>query len=183
MDSVTEATPSPARPRAASAGKPARRLSLEHPTRTALATVASLLAARLVRLPEPYWAPITTIVITQSLLGAALEVSRHRFVGTVFGAIVGGLAAGALGQHDHPALRILMFALGIFLLGVLFQMMHSDRTAYRFGGVTLAIVLLLPRADSAWLVAFHRFAAVTIGIATALLFAVLWPEKPCFRGE
>src|SRR6266404_2662357 len=51
---------------------------LVHSARTAVAAVASLLAARLFRLPEAYWAPITTLVITQSSLGAALTVSRQR---------------------------------------------------------------------------------------------------------
>ena len=46
-----------------------------HSLRTAIAGVASLLVARLFRLPEAYWAPITTMVITQSSLGAALTVS------------------------------------------------------------------------------------------------------------
>ena len=43
-----------------------------HATRTAVAAMASLLVARLFQLPEAYWAPITTIVIEQSSLGAAL---------------------------------------------------------------------------------------------------------------
>jgi len=44
--------------------------------RTAVAALVSVAAARLVRLPEAYWAPVTTVAITQSTLGAALAVSR-----------------------------------------------------------------------------------------------------------
>jgi len=40
-----------------------------------------------------------------------------------------------------------------------------DRSAYRFGGVTVAIVLLVRRVEPAWQVAFHRFAEVSTGIA------------------
>ncbi len=43
--------------------------------------------------------------------------------------------------------------------------------------MTLAIVLLIPRAEPAWMIAFHRFAEVSIGIAVALLLATLWPEQ------
>ena len=64
-----------------------------HSLRTAIACVVSLLVARLFRLPEAYWAPITTVVITQSSLGAALAVSWHRFLGTVLGALVGAAMA------------------------------------------------------------------------------------------
>lgn len=66
---------------------------LVHSLRTAIACVVSLLVAQLFRLPEGYWAPITTIVITQSSLGAALAVSWHRFLGTVLGALVGAAVA------------------------------------------------------------------------------------------
>src|SRR6266478_7411988 len=47
-----------------------------HSARTAVAALVSVAAARLVRLPEAYWAPVTTVAITQSTLGAALAVSR-----------------------------------------------------------------------------------------------------------
>jgi uncharacterized membrane protein YccC len=66
-----------------------RRSIVVHSARTGVATLASFLVARLFRLPEAYWAPITTIVITQSSLGAAWEVSWQRFVGTLIGAALG----------------------------------------------------------------------------------------------
>jgi uncharacterized membrane protein YgaE (UPF0421/DUF939 family) len=55
-------------------------------------------------------------------------------------------------------------------------MARSERSAYRFGGVTLAIVLLVPRTAPAWQIAFHRFAEVSIGIGVALILTVVWPE-------
>jgi len=143
---------------------------VEHSARTAAAVLASLLFARMFRLPEAYWAPITTIVITQSSLGAALEVSWQRFVGTIVGAVVGALVASYFGP------RALVFAACIFVMGILCVVVRVDRSAYRFGGVTLAIVLLIPRTNPPWQVAFHRFAEVSIGIGVALLFAYLWPE-------
>jgi uncharacterized membrane protein YgaE (UPF0421/DUF939 family) len=142
-----------------------------HSARTAVAVVASLLAARLVRLPEAYWAPITTVVITQSSLGAALKVSGQRFVGTALGAIVGAIVASYFRPH------VLVFGASVFILGLICAAAHADRSAYRFGGIALAIVLLLPRVEPAWRIAFHRFAEVSIGIGVALIFAVVWPEK------
>jgi len=144
---------------------------LVHSVRTALAAVVSLLVARLFRLPEAYWAPITTLVITQSSLGAAFAVSSQRFIGTVLGAIVGGTVASYFGPHA------LVFGICVFILGLLCALARSGPAAYRFGGVTLAIVVLIPRSNSPWLVAFHRFAEVSIGIAVALLLAVVWPER------
>jgi len=125
----------------------------------------------LFRLPESYWAAITTLVITQSSLGAALTVSWQRFVGTALGAVLGGIVA------SYFPSQLLVFGICVFILGLLCAVAHSDRNAYRFGGVTLAIVLLIPRTNPAWKVAFHRFAEVSIGIGVALIFAWVWPEK------
>ncbi len=144
---------------------------LVHSARTAIAAVASLFVARLFRLPEAYWAPITTLVITQSSLGSALAVSRNRFVGTVLGAAVGAFTASYFGPN------LLVFGASVFILGLLIAAVHPDRSAYRFAGVTLAIVLLVPRAGPAWRIALHRFTEVCIGIGVALLLTVVWPEE------
>jgi hypothetical protein len=52
-----------------------------HSLRTAVAAVVSVAVARLARLPEAYWAPVTTLVIAQSSLGAALAVFPPAFRG------------------------------------------------------------------------------------------------------
>jgi uncharacterized membrane protein YccC len=148
-----------------------RRPVLVHSVRTALAAVVSLLVARLFRLPATYWAPITTLVITQSSLGAAFAISSQRFIGTLLGALVGGVAAAYFGPHA------LVFGICVFLLGLLCALIRSGPAAYRFGGVTLAIVILIPRSSPAWVAAFHRFAEVSIGIGVALLLAVVWPDR------
>jgi uncharacterized membrane protein YccC len=142
-----------------------------HSVRTALAAMGSLVVARLFGLPEAYWAPVTTLVITQSSLRETLSVSWHRFIGTALGALVGAIVAIQIG------LNLLAFGAGVLILGLLCPLVGSDRTAYRFGGVTLAIVLLVPQTNSAWHMAFHRFAEVSIGIGVALILTVLWPES------
>jgi len=142
-----------------------------HSVRTTIVAIASLLTARLCRLPEAYWAPITTIVVTQSSLGAAFTVSWQRFVGTALGAIAGAIVGSRFGAHP------VVFGTCVFFLGLVCAVTGADRTAYRFAGITLAIVLLIPRTAPAWQVAFHRFAEVTIGIVVALIFAWVWPEK------
>ena len=141
-----------------------------HSARTAIAAVISVLAAKLVGLPETYWAPITTVVITQSSLGAALKVSWQRFVGTALGAAVGAIVASYFGP------RALVFGASIFVLGLICAAVGVDRSAYRFGGIALAIVLLVPRSGPPWQIAFHRFAEVSIGIGVALILTLVWPE-------
>src|SRR5438132_5204332 len=99
---------------------------LVHAVRTAIACVASLLVARLFRLPEAYWAPITTMVITQSSLGAAFAVSWQRFVGTFLGAAVGAIVASYFGPHA------LVFVTSLLILVTLRILTQSDSMAYWF---------------------------------------------------
>jgi uncharacterized membrane protein YccC len=78
---------------------------------------------------------------------------------------------------SHFETYTLVFAASVFLLGLFCAGLRMDRSAYRFGGVTLAIVLLVRRVEPAWQVAFHRFAEVSTGIAVALVMTVVWPER------
>ncbi|HUL15675.1 MAG TPA: FUSC family protein [Terriglobales bacterium] len=142
-----------------------------HAARTTVAAVVSLLAARLVHLPEAYWAAITTVVILQSTLGAALTVSAQRFIGTAIGAAFGALLAARFGSS------VIAFGAGIFLMGLLCAALHLDRAAYRFAGITLAIVMLIAHPQSHWTIAIHRFLEVSIGIVVGLLLTALWPER------
>ncbi|MGA3028179.1 MAG: hypothetical protein ABSF98_25810 [Bryobacteraceae bacterium] len=58
-----------------------------------------------------------------------------------------------------------------------------SQQAYRFAGITLAIVLLIGRPGAAWLIAAHRFIEVSIGIAVGLAFAAVWPaDEPATHG-
>ena len=136
--------------------------------RTAIAAAASFLIARLFRMPEAYWAPISTIVVMQSTLGAALKISADRFIGTLIGAIAGGLLTSYFPQVWWA------FALGVFFLGILCALLRLP-DSFRFAGVTLAIVVLIAHAASPWIVALHRFIEVSIGIVVGLAVTAIWP--------
>ncbi len=144
------------------------RYVVEDSTRTALAAVSSFLIARLLHMPEAYWAAISTIIVIQSTLGAALTVSWRRFGGTVLGATAGAL----LSTYFRSNLAI--FGVGVFLLGLVCAILRLG-TAYRFAGVTLAIIMLIVRDRPAWIVAEHRFIEVSVGIAVGLVITAIWP--------
>ncbi|HTT32927.1 MAG TPA: FUSC family protein [Methylomirabilota bacterium] len=146
------------------------RAALVHSIRTAVAAVVSLLLARLFRLPEAYWAAISTLVVMQSTLGAALTVSGQRFAGTALGAALGGVVASYFGSS------VLAFSIAVFVAGLLCVVLRMDRSAYRFASITLAIVMLVSRTPAAWVVALHRFIEVSVGIAIGLALTALWPE-------
>ena len=140
---------------------------LMHSARTAIAAAISLAVAGLFNMPEAYWAPISTIIVMQSTLGAAWAVSKQRFIGTVLGALFGGLLA----SYFEP--QIVIFGAAIFALGLICAILHLDQSAYRFAGVTFAIILLVTRAEPAWLIALHRFVEVSAGIVVGLAVSAL----------
>jgi uncharacterized membrane protein YgaE (UPF0421/DUF939 family) len=150
---------------------PVDRRSLENSTRTAIAAVVSIVVAHAFRLPEYYWAPITTLVVMQSTLGAALSVSSERIVGTALGAAAGALLAPRFGSS------VIVFGAAVLALGMICSVLRVGRSAYRFSGITLAIVMLITRDRPAWLVSTHRFIEVTIGVAVGLALTALWPER------
>jgi uncharacterized membrane protein YgaE (UPF0421/DUF939 family) len=137
--------------------------------RTTIAAVVSLLLARILKLPDPYWASISAIVIIQSTLDPR-TVSWQRFAGTALGA-----ALGALIGTFFPS-TVLVYAVAIFLCGALCALLRV-RGAYRFAAITLSIVLLIAHQRPAWIVASHRFVEVSLGIAVALGLAELWPIR------
>src|SRR5215469_8120982 len=79
-----------------------------HSARTALAAVISLYAARALRLPEAYWAAVSTIVVMQSTLGAAFATSAQTFIGTALGCGLAILLARYFGADG------IIFAAAVF---------------------------------------------------------------------
>lgn len=145
--------------------------------RTGIAAAASLLAARLLRLPEDYWAAISCIIVMQSAFGTALAVSVQRFAGTAIGAAAGALVTTYFGRN------VLAFGVSVFALGMLCSVFRIEKSAYRYAGIALAIVMLPMRMESAPARALHRFIEVSLGIAVALALTAVWPERPAAAAE
>jgi uncharacterized membrane protein YccC len=146
-------------------------LSITHAARTAGAAVVSLMVARLIGLPEVYWAGITTLAVIQSTSEATLPTAVQYFAGTAVGAAVGGWS----GAH-FPG-NALLFGACAFMMGTLFVPFRLERYPYRTASITLAIVMLVP-SHSGWTVGVHRFLEVSVGIAVGLVVSALWPERP-----
>ncbi len=128
----------------------------------------SYLVARLFHLPEAYWAPMSTLIVMQSTLSAAVPISVQYVAGTAIGA-----AVGAVTDVYFPA-NVWAFGVVALIIGLLCVALRVERSAYRYASITLVIVMLVPRSTSARLVAIHRFFEVSIGIAVGLAFFALW---------
>jgi uncharacterized membrane protein YccC len=144
--------------------------SITHAIRTAAAATVSVIIARLLQMPEAYWAAIATLVVMQSTLGATLTLSIERIVATAVGASVGAIDA------NYFAANLVAFAVAIFLIGLLSIAFRLEKTAYRYASITLTIIVLIPRWAAPWMIALHRFIEVSVGIIVALVVVALWPE-------
>ena len=143
-------------------------LSVRHAVRATVIVVGSYLVAELLRLPEAYWAAITTLIVVQSPATAMPNAAQY-FAGTAVGAAVGGWA----GTYFPGS--VLVFGMCVLAIGILFAPFQVERSAYRYAIITLAIVML-PASHDRWTVALHRFLEVSVGLAIGLAITAVWPE-------
>src|SRR5437868_7259268 len=124
--------------------------SITHAIRTAVAVTVSVIIARLMQMPEAYWAAIATLIVIQSTFGATLTLSLDRIVATAVGASIGALEINYFGAN------LVAFTLAIVLIGLLSIAFRLEKSAYHYASITLAIIVLIPRSAPAWIIALHR---------------------------
>jgi uncharacterized membrane protein YgaE (UPF0421/DUF939 family) len=139
--------------------------------RTTVAAAVSFMVARSCGLPEAYWAVVTTVIVMQSTLGAAWNISAQRLAGT----ILGGITAVGLTTILEPG--ILPYVIGMVLMGLVCAVLALETSAYRFAGITLAVILLAAHISPIWIVSLHRFFEVTVGIFVGMFMVAIWPEQ------
>jgi uncharacterized membrane protein YccC len=151
--------------------------SMWHAVRTAVAATLSVLLARTVGMPEAYWAVIATLVVMQSPLSSTLPLALERIVASALGASLGAIESTYLGAN------LVAFALTIFVLGLISFVFRLERVGYSYASITLAIIVLIPRGETPWIAAAHRFAEVSLGILVALAVVAVWREKERLLGR
>ena len=151
--------------------------SVGHAVRTAVAATLSVLVARLVRLPEAYWAVIATLVVMQSPLSSTVPLAVQRIVASALGASIGAIEAACFGAN------LVAFSLTIFVLGLISIAFRLEKVGYSYAGMTLAIIVLIPRQEAPWTAAVHRFAEVSLGILVALAVVAVWREEQRLFGD
>jgi len=151
--------------------------SVWHAVRTAIAATLSVLLARLVGMPEAYWAVIASLVVMQSPLSSTVPLAIQRIVASALGASLAIIESVCFGAN------LIAFALTIFVLGLLSMAFRLERVGYSYAGMTLAIIVLIPRSEAPWIAAAHRFAEVSIGILVALAVVALWRVQQQFLSK
>jgi uncharacterized membrane protein YgaE (UPF0421/DUF939 family) len=148
---------------------------IKQAARAGVAAVLALSLARLIHLPESYWAAISAIIVTFSDVGQTIRASWTRLVGTAAGVTMGAAFTALFGPR--------MWGFGVAVtLTMLLCALLGFAEASRLAGVSVAIVMLASRQGAPWATALHRFLEVSLGIVTAVGIATLrWPVRKADR--
>ena len=122
-------------------------------------------------LPEAYWAAIATVVVMQSPLGDTVPLAIERIVASALGASLGAIESIYFGAN------LFVFALAVLLLGLISFVLRLEKVGYSYACITLVIIVLIPRAETPWIAAAHRFAEVSLGMLVALAVVGVWREE------
>ncbi len=130
-----------------------------------VAVFAYFTASLVPSLHETYWAPIAAVVVLYPQTEATRKASTDRFIGTVIGSLVGWGSATYWNQN------LLIYGAAVMLAVGLCYLLRLEN-ASRLCAVAVTVITLVPRAEPAYVVAFHRFIEVSYGVACAVGYTV-----------
>ena len=143
---------------------------LQLAVRITAAALLSLVLSHLLRLPMPLWTILTAILLTQVSFGRSLKATIDYVVGTLLGAVYGGLVVALVPHGDELALVavLALVVLPLALLGAI----NSRFTTATFTGV---LVLMMPGMlhTTVFESAFYRTLEVAVGGAVAVAVSLL----------
>ncbi|MCB1414734.1 MAG: FUSC family protein [Xanthobacteraceae bacterium] len=149
-----------------------RRMQLALAFRVVIAALMALVVALGLRLHLPLWAVLTAVIVTQMSVGRSIKATTDYLIGTIGGAVYGGLIA-VMFPHATEAALLAVLALAVAPLAVVAAINPSLNVA----PITAIIVLLLPAMthDSPLDSAIERVLEVAVGAFTGLAvsFAVV----------
>jgi uncharacterized membrane protein YccC len=150
----------------------ARRAQFALGLRVMTAALAALAVALALHLPLPLWAVLTSVIVTQMSVGRSIKVTSDYLIGTIGGAIYGGIIA-VLFPHASELALLAVLALAVAPLAVV----AAINPSFNVAPVTAIIVLLLPSIThgSPLESATDRVVEVAVGafVGLAVSFAVL----------
>ena len=119
-----------------------RASELRQTVRVTIAVGAAYAAYKTLGLPQGYWAVFTVIIVMQGSIGGTLGAATERMIGTLAGAVFGGLAAAF---HSNTSLGI---GVALVLVTCITVWGAAVRPQLRVAPVTAAIMLLTEPAGA-----------------------------------
>jgi uncharacterized membrane protein YccC len=147
--------------------------ALRHAIRITVAAVLASELTWLLRLPQGYWAVITTLIVVQASIGGTLGASVDRVVATMAGACAGAIAAVLQSVLQLPQALMLILACAPM------AMLAYQRPSFRLAPVTAAMILMMGGSEeSALRAAFDRVLEIALGCVIGILTAqFIFPSR------
>lgn len=146
-----------------------RRPQLRLAVRITVAAFLSLVLSHVLHLPMPLWTILTALLLTQVSFGRSLKATIDYMVGTLFGAVYGGIVVALVPHSSELALLgvLVLVVLPLALLGAI----DPRFTTSTFTGV---LVLMMPGMlhTTAFESAFYRTLEVGVGGAVAVVVSL-----------
>ncbi|TLY47577.1 MAG: hypothetical protein E6K54_04045 [Gammaproteobacteria bacterium] len=146
-----------------------------HSLKTAIALLFGLLISYSFKLPlQGRWVVITILVVmcAQSRVGAILQKSYMRFIGTVIGASVACLTLWLV--YPNVALTIFILCIATAVFSYIADSPSNWSEAGPLGAVTLIIIVISQNPN--FYTVLSRFLEINLGIIIALLVSrFIWP--------
>lgn len=146
-----------------------------HSLKTAIALLFGLLISYLFKLPlQGRWVLITILVVmcAQSRVGAILQKSYMRFIGTVIGASVASFTLWLI--YPNVILTILILCVATATFSYIADSPSTWSEAGPLGAVTLIIIVISENPNFYTIIS--RFLEINLGIIIALLVSrFIWP--------
>jgi uncharacterized membrane protein YccC len=130
--------------------------------RVAVAATAAYSAYVLLGLPQGYWAVFSAVIVVQSSIGATLTLSIERMMGTITGAVIGGLAVWL---HPHTPLGL---GLGIALSVAIASFAAAARADLKVAPITAVIMLISPSGQAMGPLETAVLRVVEIGVGSLI---------------
>ncbi|KGF72961.1 hypothetical protein DO97_02455 [Neosynechococcus sphagnicola sy1] len=136
-----------------------------------LSAILAFWLAQLCRFEEPVWAVITVGIVNSSYVGNSLEIGRNRIIGTIFGALLGGILSTLLGSATKNPSTL---AIGMTAAALLSVWLQLPAYSQKLSTYTLAMVVVAQ--SHTWAVALNRCLLISLGVVVALgVNLLVWP--------
>lgn len=129
--------------------------------RATFASCLSFLVAKLIGLPQGYWAVITALLIMQASLGGSIKAALDRLAGTLAGAAYGALVSMLI-PHTGPMALAGAIAAAVGPMALL----AAVQASFRVAPVTALIVLLPTPGNTAPPILYALDRVLEIGLGT-----------------
>lgn len=143
-----------------------------HGVIAAVAAAAAYLPLQYLQVKQGFWSAIAAVAVLQSEFQSTRSTARDQLLGAAVGGVAGLCAVRLPGEHT------VVYTVAI-LVSMIMCWVLNVASASRLAGVTVTIMLLVPRAGgSAWGTVITRVSTVGWGVFVAVATAWLAARLP-----